>query len=106
MTLLITVLAAVVSTIVWYLSENARKLHLGTLTLAYWGASIMWFVDAVVEYTEIRAAYFTPAGADMLNDAFLGFSVVALGLVVWSVSVLVRDPNGVVKNVLMGKSRA
>lgn len=92
MTLLITVIAAVVSTVVWYTSEKARKLNAGILLYMFWGASLMWLVDAVVEYIEDGADYFVPASADMINDAFLGFSVVALALVVWVVSVLVKDP--------------
>ena len=54
----------------------------------YWGASLMWLVDAVAEYLEIGTAYFQPAAEDMLNDAFLGFSVVALALVVWCIRML------------------
>lgn len=101
MTLLITVFAAVISTVVWYVSDSNMKL--GTLSLMYWGASLMWFIDAVREYIEIGAAYFTPAAADMLNDAYLGLSVVALGLVIWLVLVLIKDPNGKIKNALKNK---
>lgn len=104
MTLLITVIAAVVSTAVWYTSERARKLKVGTLVLMYWGASLMWLVDSVAEYIELRAGFFTPSGADMLNDAFLGLSAAALGLVIWLVIVLVKDPENVVKNALTRKS--
>ena len=58
----------------------------------------MWFVDAVFEYIELGADYFTPAIKDMVNDAFLGFSVVALGLIIWLIVLLIKDPNGVVKS--------
>jgi hypothetical protein len=92
MTLLITVIAAIISTLVWYTSEKARTLNIGILLYMFWGASLMWLVDAVVEYIDVREEYFTPAAGDMLNDAFLGVSVVALALVVWVVSVLVKDP--------------
>jgi hypothetical protein len=92
MTLLITVIAAIISTLVWYTSEKARTLNIGILLYMFWGASLMWLVDAVVEYIDVREEYFTPAAGDMLNDAFLGVSVVALALVVWLVSVLVKDP--------------
>ncbi len=102
MTLLITVFAAIISTIVWYQNANS-KMKLGTLSLMYWGASLMWLVDAVATYIELGADYFTPAAADMLNDAYLGFSVVALALVIWLVMVLIKDPNGVVKTVLVRK---
>ncbi len=103
MTLLITVFSAVICTVVWYLSPKARSLKVGTLTLMYWGASLMWLVDAVAEYLEVRAEYFTPAPKDMLNDAYLGLSVTALGLVIWLVIVLVKDPNGVIKAALTKK---
>ena len=65
------------------------------------GASLMWFVDAVVEYIELGAEYFTPAPADMLNDTFLGLSVVAFGLIIWLVILLVKDPLMVVRKTIM-----
>ena len=100
MTLLITVFAAVITTIVWYTgSEN--NIRLGTLSLMYWGAALMWLVDAVVEYMEIGAEYFTPKAADMLNDTYLGFSVVALGLVIWLIIVLIKDPNDKIRKLLV-----
>ena len=71
----------------------------------FWGASLMWSVDAVSEYMELGAEYFTPAAADMLNDAFLGLSVVVLGLVAWLVIVLVNDPSGVVRSAIVRKEQ-
>ena len=102
MTLLITVFAAVIATVKWYNRED-DNMRLVILCFLYWGASIMWLVDALFEYAELRAAYFTPAPADMLNDAFLGFSVVALGLVIWLVRLLITDPKGSVKRALKKK---
>ena len=104
MTLLMAVIAAVISTIVWYVNANARKLGVGKLSLMYWGASLMWFVDAVVEYAEMRSAYFAPDPADMLSDAFLGVCVVVLGLVIWLISVLIKDPSGVIREILRKKA--
>jgi hypothetical protein len=40
----------------------------------------------------------------MLNDFYLGLSVVALGLVIWLVILLITDPKGVVKKALFKKS--
>ena len=51
MTLLIAVFAAVITTIIWYTNDKRSQLKLGTLALMYWGASLMWMVDAVVECT-------------------------------------------------------
>ena len=99
MTLLICVFAAVIATVKWYKQEN-KDLKLGPLCFMYWGASLMWLADAIFEYAELHEKYFTPEPADMLNDAFLGLSVVALGLVVWLVILLIRDPRGKIRSML------
>jgi hypothetical protein len=103
MTLLTTVFAAIICSIIWYRKEEARKLKIGSLCLMYWGASLMWLIDAIFEYAELGAESFVPAPLDMLNDLYLGLSVVALGLIIWLVILLVRDPKGVVKAVLFKK---
>lgn len=92
MTLLITLIAAVTVTLIWYTSEKARKMKTGILCYMFWGASLMWLVDAAVEYIEDGADYFIPSSGDMLNDTFLGLSVVVLALVVWTVYILIKDP--------------
>ena len=99
MTLLLTVFAAVFVTVKWYTRKD-DSLQLGFLIFMLWGASIMWLVDAVFEYIELRAEYFTPSGEDMLNDAFLGLSVIAVALVVWLIRLLSTDPKGVVRDSL------
>ena len=49
MTLLLTVFAAIITTVKWYNRENDNmKLHV--LMYMFWGASLMWFVDAIAEY--------------------------------------------------------
>ena len=103
MTLLVTVFAAVTATVVWYKTVQKSDMKLGVLCLMYWGATLMWLVDAIFEYAELKAEYFTPAPADMLNDLFLGLSVVALGLVIWLIVLLVKDPKGIVKATLFKK---
>ena len=40
----------------------------------------------------------------MLNDLFLGLSVIALALVIWLVIVLIKDPKGVVRAQLFKKA--
>ena len=103
MTLLITVFAAVITTVIWYQKSLETDMKLGILPLMYWGASLMWLIDAIVEYIEEPGSFFSPAPMDMLNDAFLGFSVVAFGLIIWLVVLLVKDPRGVVRKTLMRK---
>lgn len=97
MTLLITFIAAVVSAVIWYTSENARMMKVGLLCYMYWGASLMWLVDAVFEYAEMGAEFFLPAAADMLNDAFLGVCAVVLGLIVWTAVLMIKDPCNIVR---------
>lgn len=103
MTLLTTVFAAIICTIIWYNSSKARELKMGTLCLMYWGASLMWLIDAIFEYAELHEEFFAPAPLDMVNDFYLGLSVVALGLIIWLVIVLFKDPKGVVKAALLQK---
>lgn len=103
MTLLISVFAAIISTAVWYFCAERKKYLLNVPCYIFWGASVMWFVDAVFEYSELKAAYFTPAPEDMLNDAFLGFSIIALGLIVWIIILLIKDPNSVIRDALFCK---
>ena len=99
MTLLISVFAAVIATVIWY-NRKDDSMKLGILLFMFWGASLMWLVDALFEFAELKAEYFTPALEDMVNDAFLGLSVVALGLVVWVVRLLITDPKGSVRSAL------
>lgn len=100
MTLLISVFAAIICTVVWYKNAPESQMKIGILCWLFWGASLMWFVDACFEYAELGAELFTPVPADMLNDFYLGLSVVALGLVIWLVVLLVKDPKGVIKAAL------
>ncbi len=103
MTLLIMTFAAVITSIVWYNKNMEKSSYLGTLCLMYWGAALMWLVDAVFEYVELGANYFAPDPLDMLNDSFLGLAAVALGLVIWFAILCIKDPKDIVKNALARK---
>jgi len=103
MTLLVSVFAAIISTAIWYKTAPKSDMKVGVLCWLFWGSSLMWFVDAIFEYAELGAEYFTPAPVDMLNDLFLGLSVVALGMLIWLVVLLVKDPKGVIRGKLLRK---
>ena len=105
MTLLITVFAAAICTAIWYRSAQSREMKVGALCWMFWGASLMWLIDAIFEYAELGAAYFTPEPKDMLNDLFLGLSVIALALIIWIVILLIWDPKGVLKAKLLKKKK-
>lgn len=96
MTLAITVLVAVAFTLAWYVRRD-DDLCLGLPCLMFSGASLMWLVDAVAEYLQEGVAIFQPSGEQLANDAFLGVCVVAFGLVIWVVTLLVKDPRGRVR---------
>ena len=104
MTLLITVLAAVIATAVWY-TKNDNSMNMRMLCFLFWGASIMWMADAIFEYAELGAEYFSPSPQDMLNDTFLGLAVIALALVIWIVALLIKDPKGKVLMTLKKQAR-
>lgn len=72
-------------------------MKVGVLSLIYWGAALMWLADAIIEYISVKADYFTPAPAELLNDLYLGLYVVALGLVIWLIYLLIKDPKGFIK---------
>ena len=103
MTLLICVFAAIIATVKWYQRKDDSMMP-GVPCVLFWGASLMWLGDAIFEYAELGTEYFAPAAEDMLNDAFLGLSVVALGLILWLVILLIKDPKGVVKASLRKKA--
>ena len=104
MCLILTTIAAVVSTAVWYCSANLREMKIGVLCWLFWGAAIMWLVDLVFEYAEEGAAVFEPSVADVLNDSLLGLAVITLALVIWTVVYLVSDPKGVLRSMLLKKA--
>ena len=103
MTLLTTVFASIISTIIWYMGAYKSKMRVGSLCLMYWGASLMWLVDSIFEYSELGESAFHPTPLDMLNDFYLGLSVVALGLIIWLAIILIKDPKGVIRNTLHNK---
>ena len=97
MTLVITIIAALIATLCWYFKDSKNQNKLGTLSLIYWGASLMWFIDFVFEYAELKAEYFNQELADIINDSLLGICVVALGLIAYVIILLVKDPKKVLK---------
>lgn len=68
MTLLLSVFAAVISTFVWYKNAPEDIYRVRTLCFMFWGASLMWLVDAVFEYVADSASYFSPAPLDINSD--------------------------------------
>ncbi len=90
MTLLITLLAAIAATAVWRRRPSGR-FSAGMLALIYWGAAIMWTVDEAFVIVSQGIAGRTGDPAGLLDDALLGLSVVALGLIIWLVAAAAKE---------------
>lgn len=97
MCLLITLLAAVIATVVWYVQAPNNLYKVSTLCFMYWGASIMWLVDGFFCIKEGE-----PFLEFSLNDALLGFTVVLCGLALWVIILLYKDPKNVFKSFRKG----
>ncbi len=87
MCLVITALAAGITTLIWYFTGMQKKYKLGGLSLMYWGASLMWLVDGFFALGE-HEPFLDLSG----NDALLGFVVVAAGFLLWVIVMLLSDP--------------
>ncbi len=92
MCLLITIIAAVIASAIWYTHADIDLYHVKTLAIIYWGAALMWMIDFAFEFAELKAEYFNQPLADVLNDTILGIAAVTLGAVAWLVILLIRDP--------------
>lgn len=96
MFLIFTGIAAIASTILWYVNLPQDKYRLGFLSLIYWGATLMWTVDHVIAYLQEGGPVFDTS----LNAAILGLLVVGAGLIVWLASLLIKDPKKVLEKKL------
>jgi hypothetical protein len=93
MWLIITTLAAVITTLIWYLKDPKNEYKLGLLAMIFWGAALMWFVDHVMAYRVEGGEFF-----EINTDAtLLGVSVVIVALLVWGITLLISDPRGIFK---------
>lgn len=90
MTLIITALAAVVTTALYLRLPSGRTNGLGTLALAYFSASLMWTVDGIASLIAGEPFVELSDAAVVADDTLLGFTIVLAGLLVWGASLLVR----------------
>jgi len=98
MWLIMTALAAVITTVIWYVKAPEDKYKLGLLSFIFWGATLMWVIDHVMAYLVEGGEFFEIN----LDATLLGISVIIIGLFVWMIVLLVSDPKGVLKRVLKG----
>jgi peptidoglycan biosynthesis protein MviN/MurJ (putative lipid II flippase) len=96
MWLIMTALAAVITTAIWYVKAPDDKYKLGLLSLFFWGATLMWLVDHVMAYVTEGGEFFEIN----LDATLLGVAVIIFALFVWEIVLLVSDPKGVLKRTL------
>ena len=93
---IITALAAIVATIVWYVNAPEDKYKLNLLCFIFWGATLMWFVDHVMAFLIEGGEFFEIT----LDATMLGVVVVLFGLIVWLIALLISDPKKVFHKLL------
>ena len=99
MWLMITAFAAIVSTVIWYVSAQRDAYKLGLLSLAFWGATIMWLVDHIMAYLTEGGEFF-----ELNQDAtMLGVYVILLALIFWLLILLISDPKGVLRKLIRSR---
>jgi len=78
MCLLITLIAAIASTVAWRLLASRPNWKLRTLCLMYWGATLMWLADGFFRLKDGEPFFDLSA-----SDAWLGLLIVGCGLIAW-----------------------
>lgn len=86
--LISTSLAAVVSTLIWYIRNPGDRYKLGLLSLIFWGAAVMIFIDHLVGYILERGEFLEMTG----EAGVIGLSLIVTALVIWVIALLLSDP--------------
>jgi hypothetical protein len=97
---IITALAAIVVSLIWYFKASGKKYKLSLLCFIYWGATIMWLIDHVVAYLSEGGAFLELS----MDATLLGFAVVIFGLFIWLMALLFTDPKGIFQKLLKAKN--
>jgi hypothetical protein len=94
--LILTALAAVITTAIWYVRAPNDKYKVGLLSLFFWGATLMWLVDHIMAYVTEGGPFFEVN----LDATMLGLAVIVLALFVWEIVLVISDPKGVLRKAL------
>jgi len=89
-------LAAVVTTAIWYISDEAREIYnIGFLNLILWGTTIMVFVDHLIGYLT-EGGEFIETSSDAI---LLSIILLIVALLIWEMVLLFKDPKGVLRSI-------
>jgi len=92
---IITTLAAIITTAIWYIKDPEDKYKVSLLCWIFWGATLMWFVDHVIAYLQEGGQFFEVN----LDATLLGICIITIALLTWEIVLLISDPKGVFKKV-------
>ncbi|MDR1791261.1 MAG: hypothetical protein LBR20_06375 [Propionibacteriaceae bacterium] len=90
MTLIITAFAALFVGVLRLAKPGTAAIHLGVLALMYLGAALMWCVDGLNALFHGEPFVDLTDGTVIFDDTMLGLSVLALGLIIWSIYILIK----------------
>jgi len=93
MWLLILLFAATMSTALWYSKAEDDKYMLKFLSLIFWGASIMVFIDHLISYITEGGEFIEVT----IESTILGFVLVITALIIWEIALLIKDPKQVIR---------
>ncbi|HEC77021.1 MAG TPA: hypothetical protein ENI33_07185 [Thermoplasmatales archaeon] len=94
MWLVVTTLAAIVVTAIWYTNDKARETYkIGFLNLILWGTAIMVFVDHVMGYVAEGGEFIEITPEAILLSVILLISA----LIIWEIFLFIKDPKGLLK---------
>lgn len=85
MCLILTIIAALISTALYLFKSSLRNSTFASLPLFYWGASLMWCGDGI--WNLINGEPFCELS---LNDTYLGLLIVLCGIVIFSIYAFVK----------------
>ncbi len=81
MWLILTAVAAIVTTLLWYTKAPKDKYKLGFLSLIFWGATVMWVVDHLWAYLAGNGEFLEIN----LSATLLGVVVIIVGFILWGI---------------------
>jgi hypothetical protein len=93
MWLLILLFSATISTALWYSKAEDDRYMLKFLSLIFWGASVMVFIDHLISYITEGGKFIEVT----IESTILGFVLVITALIIWEIALLVKDPKQVIR---------
>jgi len=81
------------STALWYSKAEDDKYMLKFLSLIFWGASIMVFIDHLISYITEGGEFIEVT----IESTILGFVLVITALIIWEIALLIKDPKQVIR---------